>query len=776
MCRVALLVSLVSHCGLLGDLSKTHAAGRNPALATPDLLVDLARDYGLRCRGKQTPADAIHIRTLLRAALRLNPRQPQACLWLYELASRGDRPGEAAEMLAQLVAADPANTNALATWLETAPLDVQTVEQRHMWLDGLLDEQERPENRALVLTHLARLALQQADQQRARKHLDEALGLWPECPDALLLALELATPETPLAERLRAALAALRVNSLQVGLAWDVGLLLDEHGFAEEALGFYEHALAVQTLISPRGALPADKLLELSRNALARRQPDQALRYAQQAAAIEASSYEARFYLYWLLGGETQTPVREEFKSALAANFATIKEPARWPVEIVSQAAWFYCSIDEQPQRALRLAEEAAGRAPGDLFVMRVLGWAQALNGRAEQARQTLARIAKTDPYAAYRLAVLLRDAGDQDAPARVLQELTFVPPVGRARQLLDELGVPPLASRPAGQRFPDVLTVLAEFDRTVLSFHKEPARFLEAKVELDDSSPAPGEPWWVVCSLTNRGTFPITLGPDRMVNPVFLMSFHTEGDRKRDYPNLLTLTLGHARVISPGHTVRVRRTIDIGPLRKLSRRSPQHLQTISLTTILDPQQTPDGQWIASATGQPVHAVSFVRLPANTTPEAWQAWFSALRGESSSDRFHTLEVMAELLGENQRAALKPLTYRPQPIPAGRIHTALLNALASESWETRARALDALQVAGLDRALVDAAERCLEDPHWLVRMMALRLLARQGRAFAETAQRIADDDNDELVRALARSYVQRWSRSQPQPPTTQPKTP
>ena len=127
-----------------------------------------------------------------------------------------------------------------------------------------------------------------------------------------------------------------------------------------------------------------------------------------------------------------------------------------------------------------------------------------------------------------------------------------------------------------------------------------------------------------------------------------------------------------------------------------------------------------------------------------------------------------IEVVAELLSERQRAELKRLNYEPGPVPADKLRTALLDLLGSDSWELRVRVLNALQLAGLDRGMTEAVERCLTHPHWLVRMMAVRLLARQGRPFAERAQSIADHDEDDLVRALAASYLERWAT-----PTTEP---
>ena len=662
-------------------------------------------------------------------------------------------------MLAQLVAADPGHLTALRNWLDTPPAAVQSAEQRRAWLEELLAGPRRNENRALILTRLARLALEQGDRAQARARLDEARRLWPECPDTLLFELEMVTPETPSAQRLRAALGAFSVNPMRVELAWEVARLLDESGFADEALGFYTHAMDVHMTIGSGQPLSTDRLLDLARNALARDDVRQAVHYVEQALTANDDGYEAKFWAYWLAVRQGRTELAERFKNALAAEFTAIAEPAQTSVDIVSQAAWFYCVVDPQPDRALMLAEDAARRAPGDPFATRVLGWAQALSGLADEARATLTPIATRDPHAAIRLAHLLTESGDDADATRLLRELPYIPVLGAARSLYDELG----GRAAAAQRLPDIARALAGFDRELLDFHRDSTRFMEATIELEDVSLMPGAPWRAVFSLTNRGGFPITLGPDWMVNPVFLLSFRVRGDREREYPDALVVSVDRDCVIRPGQTIRQRHTIDIGGARRACRLTPQQVQTISLTAILDPRQTVDGRWLPGPTGRTLRPVSFVRSPAGVTPEAWNVHLGVLRGGSSPAQFLVLEVMAQLLGERQRADRGQLSYRPQPVSLERIQAALLGALESESWETRARALDALQVAGLDRAFVTAAESCLEHPHWLVRMMAVRLLARQGKDFADTARRIAEQDADELVRAMAQSYVDRWSQ-------------
>lgn len=299
---------------------------------------------------------------------------------------------------------------------------------------------------------------------------------------------------------------------------------------------------------------------------------------------------------------------------------------------------------------------------------------------------------------------------------------------------------------------------MLASFNAEVLRFSQSPAEFLEARVTLDNRSLTPGEPWWATFTLANRGPFAITLGPDAMVNPVFLLSFALEGDRQRTYPALLTVGVDAVRVLYPGQSVSMRRTIDVGPLRQVIRQTPQQLQRVTLQAILDAQRGADGQWRPAPGGQTLRPEYFNRLPFSTGRESLAALFNALAGEGDAARVLALEIVAELLGEQQRAAYTKLAYTPSPVPVDRLRAALLDALGAEAWELRARALDGLQVAGLDRGLADAVERCLAHPHWLVRTMAVRLLARQGAAFADQAAQLARDDPDPTVRAIAQSYA------------------
>jgi tetratricopeptide (TPR) repeat protein len=769
---------------VLSAVGGTLAAGRNPPLTTAELLVDLARDHALLQRGQQTTADVEHVHALLRAAVRLDPTLAHAHAWLYELAVlSGDKAG-AATALAGLLNADPTNYNAFALWLAAGARSHQTAEKRSEWLKAVATAPRPPAMQALAYVALAQVAIERMDTEAARQHLERALELEPASPEAAVLAIEMLDDETPPGERLRALLRLVAAQPLRLDAIWQVGLLLDEYGHAEDARTFYDYGLSLRPADAPAAALPGGFWLDAARNRHACGQTDEAIECARQAIAADpAGAAEAGMYLHYLLNRKGRTVDASAVLTQLTQRFAALADPSEWPLNEVAQAAWFYCVLAPDHHRAELLAGAAGRRAPHDPFVQRVVGWSQAFARKTDEARQTLTPLAARDAYATYMLAKLALESGQAEEAHRVLRALDPRPRAGLAADMLARLESTLATSQPASQPtdiedlttrpvpvtqpafrpWPELTDALAEFDSRVLRFKDAPAQFLEARVVLDDLSPAPGEPWWVTFTLTNRGPFPITLGPDALVNPVFVLSFSMEGDRTRSYPALMTVSLDRLRVLYPGQSTRARRTLDVGPLRRASQQTPQQAQRIEIQVLLDGHVDSEGQWHLSPGGQQLRpAVYFNRLPASVGREALAALWSALEGDSEPARARAIAVLAELLGERQRAELTRLSYEPAPVPAERLRAALLGLLGHDSWETRVRTLAALQTVGLDRAMTEAVERCLDHPHWLVRLMAVRVLARQGRAFAERAQSIATQDADELVRALAQSQLARWA--------------
>lgn len=732
------------------------AAGRHPALPTDALLVQIARDRGLERSGEQSDADVAHIHGLLRAAVRLNPRNLEALMLLYELSTlRGDGTASA-EWLARLIEVDGANESAFSLWLDLGPGASQTAEKRSAWLSDLAGKGRRGAAAAMIQVRLARLAIERIDFEEARRKLDAARSQDPHSLDVALATNDLAQAAAPPHERISAMLDLLALNPTDTSLAWSVGELLDDHGFCDEALGLYEQVAKVSEALGAPAQYRWPEWLRLSRNAQARGDTSRAGQYAQAAFLQRGEALEPAYYAGWLLEQVGDRANTAALRDELGRGFANINEQTT--PRALAEAAWFYCRHDPKPARALELAESASSGAPNDPFVLRVLGWAQALNNRTEDAKATLTRLAKRDAYAAAKLAELLLADGSAEVAAAVLAEAPRPPAAGDERALLERAGYPALAA----DRDPRIAQALAGFDRRTVDFLFNPGRYVAVEIRVDDVSPAPGEPWWAEFSLTNQGPFTISLGPGWMLNPVLLVSMRLEGDQIRDFPNLFTVSLDQRRALGPGETISVRRVLDVGPPRRVSRQTPQALQRVAVWAILDPLRGADGAWKPSPTGIDVRQVMFNRAPATPGREYWHALLAAIAGDADGPRFRSLEVFAQLLGESQRVASQKLHYRPSAIPAERLAESLREALTMGDWELRVRALDALQAAGLDRAIMASARDCLRHDHWLVRLMALRLLARQGADFRDEATQIAASDDDEIVREIAQSYVAGWT--------------
>lgn len=765
-------VSLVV-VGLL--VAPTGALAQPPRpRTTVELLVDRARDSVVGRRGQLRDADVAVARTLLNAAMRVDPDALDALAGLHELESIAGQPDAARAALDRLVRADPANEAAFARWLAEEASRPQTRESAQARLRELLAWPLPAASASLVRTRLADLAIEQLDTDAARQLVAEARRICPDCPEPAELELQLLPTSTPPHERLAAILAVLRTDPTAIEPAWQGAFLLDELEYHADAQFLYEHAFRTHARRHTNQRPPIECFLRAAENALARGQRDEAAAYLGAAGDVDTSDLGAAIWAGELFERAGVRERAREVRSRLDPTAAAIAAaPESVDTDRLAQAAWYYVAVDSQPDKARSLAESALRRGAENTIATRALGWAQAASGSTDEARATLSKIAAEDVFATMKLAELLRKSADEDGAKRVLSALREPPPLGLARELLVRAGWQPPASQPKDRR-PEIAAILGTFDRGVFEFDRDPAKFFDAALEIENPNPEPGQPWRAAFSLTSRASFPIPLGPEGLVNPVFLLSFRVDADQPKEYPALFAVNVNRWRFLAPGATIRVKRTLDVGPLRSVSQRFPQESIRVTTFPLFDPAMTSDGRWLPSPTGRDLPPTSLTRRPADPRSEGIEARLAAMNGDSIAARFLAMESLANLLGEAERqAAGRTSRGSPVAIPTERVAGSLRAALTAESWETRVRALDAFSAAGLDERTLAAVRECARHPHWLVRLMSVRLLARLGRAFAEDAQRIADSDADTLVRDMARAVLARLETA---PASTQPALP
>lgn len=750
----------------LAGLLVATATAQTGALSTAQLLVDLARDQGLSTRAEPTPSDERIIQALLAGALRLEPANLSALEWSHELAAaRNDRPA-ALRFLETLARSDPRNDAAFLQWLQAGHADVQSVEQRRAWLTGLASA-DTPHRQALVALSLAELALSQLDRGECVRQIARARELWADVPGAAGLEWAALPRDANPAQRLRVRLAQLRERPADVELAWEVALALDALDLPGEATAFYEHAQRIHDSAQPDRALPTEQLLDLALHALRLNRPTAALELARQAHEHEALSLAPAFLLHWLLMQADRQNEAQAIKDALAKRVADLRDPGGAPAFVAAEAAWFLCRFEPDPARALKLAESAAQRSPGDPFVLRVLGFAQAEAEKPEHAMKTLEPLAAGDAYAAGRLAQLALAQQDSATACKVLAAMTSTPSPGPAAAYFNEIckqaGQPQAAaSQPDGRD--EASKLVTAFDAEVL----KSAQMLDQALTAEMEAPAsfdPGEPWWVTFRLTNRGRHPIALGAGAAINPIFLVSARVDDGSARDFPYLFTVNLDSRLALAPGEALAVRRTVDVGPLRRANRRAPQNELKITLTAIFDPVQSGTASWRPARVKQAVAPITFTR--GRIAAAQIDFLLRATREGDERARFSALGLLGDLLGEAQRLEAGSVRYTCATVPKNNVQSVLRSALESPDWQTRTRALEGLLFAGLDRDLVTRAEACLKHDHWLVRIAATRLLARQGRGFLASARKLADEDVDELVRDIARGVVEQIEALRPE---------
>ncbi|MBL8880527.1 MAG: hypothetical protein JNG88_15550 [Phycisphaerales bacterium] len=741
--------------------------------------MDLARDQAAQMRDSSKGVDAREVEALLIASVRLDPGLADAYALLYEYDTLVGNDASATARLEALTAADPRHVGAFGRLLDRKLAGLQTVEKRIAWLESLLAMPDQTAaRRALILERLAVLSLQRMDHAKARDYADRALSADPLLPEAALLAFHTQPADTALPDRLHAGLSALRLNCTNAELCWQVGMLLFDTGLTAEAEPFLSRGINLHKSASGPNAAPTASLISLALAQWAGDHGDAAIGSLREAAdrRDDPQAIESNMLLCWMLRESKRLGEAEVIKHKLADRFAQVRDPAAAPIAEIAQAAWFHCTLDVLPQRALALASAASERANTDEFVRRVLGWAQWRNSNTSDALQTLSALVGHDPFAAYAVAKIHADAGDVAAAARVLESLTPAPRNGPAQALLAEIRdqVGSASTQPTSAAHDALLSILGGFDAAILTYESDLPRSLDVTVDLEEKNLNPAQPWRANFTLVNRAKYPITLGEDGMVNPAFLLSFKIDGDRPREWPHLQTVTLDRRRALAPGEKLQLQRTLDVGPLRRLSRMSPQQLLRIQLDAIFDPAQTAEGGWTPGPTGRRLNTLYFNRLPANVSREGMNATFASVAGPGGERQFDAIELLAQLLSESQRAGLGQLKYAPEAIPADRALHAIRAALTSESWELRVRALEALQIAGLDAQTLRLVAACAKHENWLVRLFAVRLIARGGADAREQLLTLTGIETDELVRTVIRCRIEQIDQAAAaKTPTTNP---
>lgn len=339
-----------------------------------------------------------------------------------------------------------------------------------------------------------------------------------------------------------------------------------------------------------------------------------------------------------------------------------------------------------------------------------------------------------------------------------------------------------PASTRPVAGTQPapeEVGAVLRGFPRVVLDYPFNPSKYLSMTWQVPKPELPPGEPWRCTIKLTNIGTFPITFGEGYMLIPEVLCSINTRGDQERTSGPTLRFSLYRRLRLAPGESIEETVTLDVGPIRASMIGTPQVTQQVDVVGVLSPVsvELPDGReaWVPAIGGMNAPPLRFRRTAFTATAAHVQAAVARSQAQAAEDRIVGLERLAMLLAERQHLDAGRLHYRVDRVDPAALETAILARVADPDWQVRARLTECMRWFLLDAPATQAAMRLLSDEHWLVRGLALRMLADQHREkFLPVLRGTAETDADEWVRGLASALAERIAPTT-QPATTQPAT-
>lgn len=313
---------------------------------------------------------------------------------------------------------------------------------------------------------------------------------------------------------------------------------------------------------------------------------------------------------------------------------------------------------------------------------------------------------------------------------------------------------------------------MLRDFPWAVLDYPFNPGKYLALSWAMPRPELPPGEPWKCTVRLTNKGPFPITFGPQHMITPDLLCSITTRGDRERTSGPTLQFSLYRRLRLAPGETIEDTWMLNLGAIRASMIGTPQVTHRVEVAGVLSPVrlELEDGReaWVPAIGGLTAPPLRFERVAFEATRERVRAVIQQSQSGNVQERIAAMELLAMLLAEHQHLAAGRLRYSAYPIDAAAVEAAILARAADPDWRVRARLAETMRWFGLTTPATQTATRLLTDSHWLVRGLAIRMLADQHREKARPVlERTAENDADEWVRSLAAALLQRMM------PTTQP---
>jgi len=737
-------------------------------ISTGKWLVDLGRDYPLTPQAGLSDFDAEIALLFMEAAERVEPDLAEAIRWQVDLLAALGRTSQALEALQRYVRHAPADVDAYVTLVASELDQIQTADQRRDYCQRQLEQDDLPAevvselHRTLAIYHWNR-----GDESQARQEVEQALRADPDDVAARVLLARLTTDHDPLVARVDQWLTRLKSNPGDAELAAQLADRLMLLNLPEDAERWYRHAADVVAVQAPE-AVPPEWLAGRAMALLAINRPLDAERLAMAALERNPSSIEvlvSRAMVAAVRGDRDALSRHLQNVGQIAQALLEQTEDEEPPPSLVGEVAWLYTHYLDRSDEAQRLARQLLEADPGDVLAQRVLGTALRRTQRWSEAEERLQPIADRDTWAAIERARTLEGAGRREDAADQLREAGRMPATFEQRRVIRSLAaewqIEVTVTPPGAEK---VRALLESFPPEVLNYPLRPEAYLSVHLEEPSGDTVPGQPWWCTLRLDNVGSFPITFGPDGMIDTEIVCVVQTRGDRTRTSGSSIRIQLAGLRRLAPGQQLEVRQTVKLGRIRAGMIGTPQMSQEVEVTAILNAVEYEEGEKVVCRPGLGglrVGPVRFRRHPFVGSAANVQQLIAQSVSAEVDARIAAVRILAMLLGEHQHLAAGRLTYPAPAIDAETVRAALTERTDDPDWRVRARLAEAMRWFVLDESTMPAAMQLVDDEHWLVRGLSRRMLIEQtGQDGKAVLRRSTETDPDPWVRRMSTALLGR----------------
>lgn len=778
-----------------------------PSLA--DRLESAARVVLIRGRGSDAALRGAV--ALYEASARLDPSEPRFQRALANLHLQLGDTKSALAALTRLRTLSPGDQTAQIQFIDLAVADMETADQKQRYLQRVLNASTVPVDvRSHAAVQLSRLMNEKGDGIAAGEYLKRALELNPVNMAALELADRAAVAAGDKPARVGTLLALLRGNIVQPQVMAALASELASVGIIDQSISWYQLSFATAQRMGQQ--INLDDYLTYAAVLSVGQQPGQADQAVQGILQAQPRNLEAHF-LKTLIDKRSGDPGKlaqsvQVTRGAIVARLGAISQtlatgqpPAddappisSMPkiaadvdklrggshpqlvgpyVETLADLAWLTLFFENRAVDPEILNGIAALAGEGSPLTARIAGWNFLVQGKSVEAKQKLSAVPQ-DLLSAVGL-IRLRAAENDPGVAADARALILAAPRDIVGAMVFD-AVRPLAGEGAivDVRAAPIRDALDAFPQArLLRLLQTPDEFYLLKAEPLKVGNLFGDAILVRVTITNKGEFPLSVGPGGLVSQRIVFDCTARGPQQQQFAATAIEDLTERIRLDPRESLTQVVRVDGAELRQALGSVPMISMPLYFSVMTNPQMSEAGP-VPGPGGyrkQAERVIERTGWPLNNN-ESKEKLLNELRRGKPSARLATAELIAAWAARLRGEAERPGDSQEQVRTLVRQMDDALRAAALDDDLPIVRAWCAFLV-GTSQPLeerMQSIRRGLDSPHWVARLLAIELIGSLERERQiELLTTVASTEKDSVVRRYAEAALELAK----QPPATQP---